>query len=72
MAEHRFTVSGIHCNGCEASIEAGLRRVDGVRDVKADHREQTIWVRFDEQRLDEDRLSEQLEWIGYSPVVSNR
>jgi copper chaperone CopZ len=72
MAEQRFTVSGIHCNGCEANIETGLRRLDGVRDVKADHREQTIWVRFDERRLDEQRLSEQLERIGYSPVGTNQ
>lgn len=34
--------------------------------------EQTIWVRFDERRLDEHRLSEQLERIGYSPVSTNQ
>ena len=72
VAEETFTVTGIHCDGCEASIEAGLRRLDGVRDVKADHREQTIWVRFDEERLDERRLADQLERIGYSPVGSRR
>lgn len=72
MAERTFTVSGIHCDGCEANIETGLRRLDGLRDVKADHREQTIWGRFDEQRLDEQRLSEQLERTGYSPVGSSR
>lgn len=72
MAEQTFTVTGIHCDGCEANIETGLRRLDGVRDVKADHREQTIWVRFDERRLDEQRLAEQLDRIGYSPVESGR
>lgn len=72
MAEQTFTVTGIHCDGCEANIETGLRRLDGVGDVKADHQEQTIWVRFDEQRLDEQRLAEQLDRIGYSPVASGR
>jgi copper chaperone CopZ len=72
MAEQTLAVSGIHCDGCEASIENGLKRLDGVRAVKADHREQTIWVRFDEQRLDEQRLADQLERIGYSPVGSSQ
>jgi copper chaperone CopZ len=72
MAEQTFTVTGIHCDGCEANIESGLRRLDGVRDVNADHREQTIWVRFDERRLDEQRLAEQLDRIGYSPVGFGR
>jgi copper chaperone CopZ len=70
MVEKTLAVSGIHCAGCEASIEGGLRRLDGVRGVKADHREQTIRVRFDERRLDERRLADQLERIGYSPVGS--
>lgn len=72
VAEQTFTVTGIHCDGCEATIETGLRRLDGVRDVKADHRQQTIWVRYDQRRLDEQRLADQLERIGYSPVGSRR
>jgi copper chaperone CopZ len=68
VAEKTFAVSGIHCSGCEANIARGLRRLDGVRDVKADHRTQTIWVRFDEHGLDEERLFQHLERIGYSPV----
>ncbi len=71
MAEQTFTVTGIHCDGCEATIETGLRRLDGVRAVKADRRAQTIWVRFDERRLDEDRLAEQLDRIGYTPVATS-
>jgi copper chaperone CopZ len=68
MAEETFTVTGIHCAGCQASIEAGLRRLDGVRGVQADHRAQTIRVRFDERRLGRERLAEQLERIGYTPI----
>lgn len=67
VTEQTFTVSGIHCDGCEANIETGLRRLDGVRDVKADHREQTIWVRFDAGRIDGQSLAAQLERIGYTP-----
>lgn len=70
MAERTFAVAGIHCEGCESAIETGLRRVEGVRQVKADHRAQTITVRYDEARLDEHDLAGHLARIGYEPVAS--
>ena len=69
MTTRTFTVSGMHCEGCESSIETGLRRLDGVRDVTADHRAQTVRVSFDERRLDPAHLAERLERIGYAPVA---
>lgn len=72
VAEQTFSVTGMHCEGCEASIETGLRRLDGVRDAKADHRQQTIWVRYDQRRLNGQRLADQLARIGYAPVGSGR
>jgi copper chaperone CopZ len=59
-----------HCEGCESAIEAGLRRLDGVRQVRADHRTQTVKVRFDEARLGEADLAGRLAAIGYEPVGS--
>jgi copper chaperone CopZ len=70
VAETTFAVSGIHCEGCESAIETGLRRLDGVRQVRADHRTQTIWVRYDDARLDEAELARHLARLGYEPVRS--
>ncbi len=68
MAEDTFVVSGIHCEGCEWSIESGLRRLDGVRQVKASHEDQRITVRYDERRLDAGQLAGHLDKIGFPPV----
>lgn len=67
MAEQTFTVSGIHCAGCESAIEAGLRRLEGVREVKADHETQTVWVRYAPGRLHEADLASRLSRMGYAP-----
>lgn len=68
MANETFVLAGIHCAGCDASIGAGLRRLDGVRDVKADHRKQTIRLGFDERSLDEDAVAKPVHRIGYAPL----
>jgi copper chaperone CopZ len=70
VAEHTFAVSGIHCQSCESAIETGLRRLDGVRQVRADHRAKTITVRYDEARLDDGELARHLARIGYEPAAS--
>lgn len=68
MADHTFLVSGIHCAGCESSIESGLRRLDGVRRVEASHEDQRVTVRFDERRVDAGQLALHLEKMGFAPV----
>lgn len=72
MAEQVFTVSGIHCHGCAANVEKGLRRLDGVRRVAADPATQHVRVRFDEQRLEASALSAQLERLGFSVAEDGR
>lgn len=40
-------VEGMMCTGCEQRIGTALRRIDGVRDVAADHTIGEVRVRFD-------------------------
>lgn len=53
MAEVRFAVSQIHCGGCEARIEVGLSRVEGVRRVSAEQATQTVAVSYNERAVGE-------------------
>lgn len=67
MNEYEFVVQGdqkIHCAGCEQRVSNALKRVPGVREVRADHRTQEVRVTTDEQ-LSRDDLSERLGRIGY-------
>lgn len=68
MAEHSFTVTGIHCGGCATNIENGLRRLDGVRRATVDPDTQVVRVRVDDQRLDADAVAARLEQLGF-PVA---
>lgn len=51
MKQHELVIEGeqrIHCEGCEQRIANALRRMPGVRDLRADHRTQEVHVAADD------------------------
>ncbi len=47
MSRLLLDVAGMTCTGCESRIANVLGRVDGVRDVAADHRAGTVTIDYD-------------------------
>lgn len=60
-------VEGMQCEGCERAVSMALRRLEGVRDVTADHHQGRVRVSFNPERVDEQRLRTQIEETGYQP-----
>lgn len=58
-------VEGMTCTGCEQRIGVALRRVDGVRDVTADHTSGQVQVRFDPDTTSPDAVIERITVAGY-------
>lgn len=58
-------VSGMSCTGCEQRIGAVLRRVDGVREVTADHASGRVRVRVGPELEDRAVLAERLDAAGF-------
>lgn len=61
-------VSGMSCTGCERRIDAVLRRVEGVRDVVADHGSGRVQVRVGPELTDHTVLAERLDAAGFEVV----
>ncbi len=55
----------IHCSGCERTVIFTLKRIPGIREVKADHNTQLIEVSLASKEIDQEKLIAELEWIGY-------
>ena len=63
-----FTVTGeqkIHCEGCEQRIDRALRRLPGVRSVKASTESQRVVVEMDPERISPEEVRERLDLLGY-------
>jgi copper chaperone CopZ len=69
-----FIVTGeekIHCEGCESRISNALKRLAGVRDVKASAENQRIAVTVDPAETGPDQVRVGLERLGYQVTHEN-
>lgn len=65
MTKIEIPVKGMHCPGCERTLEVALTRLDGVRQADADRAAERVTVHFDADRLDEQALRERVDLCGY-------
>jgi copper chaperone CopZ len=63
MTSYTLIVKGMTCGGCERAISSALHKVEGVREVKADHHAGRVVVEGDGMELDALRVA--VEDAGY-------
>ena len=60
-----FKVSGMHCNGCAASIGRALTRLDGIKKAEADYPKGIADVEFDSKTISKEKIIETIENLDY-------
>lgn len=68
METIRLQVRGMTCGGCEQRLGAVLRRVEGVREVTADHTTGYVDVRAGSELPSRQVLVERIEGAGFAVV----
>lgn len=58
-------IKGMHCTGCEETIENAVGRLPGVRKVKADYVKRTVDVEFDGKLIEGSGICQAIEEKGY-------
>lgn len=66
MTKTTLQVEGMTCSGCEQRIGTALRRIDGVREVTADHTTGEVAVRFDPRATVPDAVRMRIILAGYT------
>lgn len=61
-------VEGMTCTGCAQRVGTVLRRVEGVREVTADHATGRVEVRVGPELADRSVLGERIDAAGYEVV----
>jgi Cu+-exporting ATPase len=70
MTKTAIPVNGMHCGGCEQTLQRALTRLDGVRAVKADRAAELVTVHYDPAQVDEESLRECIDLCGFEVVSS--
>ena len=64
MANIELKVNGMMCEGCENRVKNVIKEIEGVIDVKADHKAGIVEL-ITEKDIDENTVKEAIEDIGY-------
>ena len=57
--------SGMTCTGCENTIKSKVKKVEGVKDVIADHKSNVVKAAYDPGKTNPDAIKEAITAAGY-------
>lgn len=56
---------GMHCSGCEETVESEIKKLDGIKSVKADHVNKTVIVKYDDKKVTLEQVKSAITSAGY-------
>lgn len=65
-----FTISGMHCTSCAATIDLDLEELPGVASVTTHYASQKTTITYDDSLVTEDTLIEQIKKTGYQATLA--
>ena len=70
MKEKELTLQilGMHCAACAEGIESGLKRLDGVIEIRVNFATKEALVKFDEEKVTLDKIKAAVKRGGYEAV----
>jgi len=67
MKELKLKVRGMHCHSCEMLVTDELGEINGVKSVKASHKDGLVIIQADDS-VDESRIKAKIAQLGYEVV----
>lgn len=67
-----FTVTGWSCGSCAGKTVAAIKKLDGVKDAKADAEKGMLTVTFDDAKIKHDKIQESIKASGYGCSLKDK
>ena len=65
-----YKCTGMHCSGCEDAITEEVKKIDGVKEIKADSKLKTVVVKYAAGKTDKVSISKAINEAGYDTEIS--
>ncbi|UCD02657.1 MAG: copper-translocating P-type ATPase [Candidatus Aenigmatarchaeota archaeon] len=72
MKKAKFSITGMHCASCAANIQKALSSADGVQEANVNFATEEASVKFDESKMNTDKMIKVIEGRGYKAVESDK
>jgi copper chaperone CopZ len=66
MIKKTYHISDMHCSSCAMRLEGLEDTLNGIRNIKASYRKQTLEFEFDETVLKEAEIFKAIADLGYT------
>ena len=63
--KYEIMIDGMTCTGCEATVEAGVNKLEGIKSVEANHLEGNAFVEFSDTKTDTSAIRKAITATGY-------
>jgi copper chaperone CopZ len=70
--EMMFQAEAITCSGCAGDMENILRETEGIIGASVDFAGETVWIRYDPQKLDRKEVFFAVRRLGYRIRIINK
>lgn len=69
MENRFFTVNGMRCEHCKASVENAIKEIAGVETAKVDLANKTVKVSYDSNLVSPDKIKAAVDAIGRFELI---
>jgi copper ion binding protein len=66
MKTETFNVTDMHCPACVMRLESLEDTLEGIRQITANYKKQTMQVEFDDTRINSNQIKKAVEDLGYT------
>ena len=63
-------ITGMHCSSCAMNIDFDLEDLNGVKSAKTNFAKSQSEVEFEEDKISEEKIIEQIKKTGYSASIT--
>ena len=68
MTKVKLKIDGMHCTSCAMNIEFDLEDLEGIKTAKTSYAKQECEVKFDEEKISEQKIIQTIKKTGYTVV----
>lgn len=65
MKKFILNIEGMHCSSCAMNIDFDLEDLDGIKSAKTNYAKQKCEVEFDENKINVEKILNQVNKTGY-------